>query len=139
MVFGHGLGSAEIDLVKAMGGIPHNEYMRVLYELGVVGLFLFIASFYQLWRLPRQLSLTKKSRLSRLIGDCCLGILILYMSGALVDNMLNKYKNMGAPLFAFMAFAVIRLRDSDDESEALPNLTVNHANNRILLVKSHKL
>ncbi|MEA3225774.1 MAG: hypothetical protein U9Q07_07460, partial [Planctomycetota bacterium] len=46
LLFGHGIGSANLLLYK----LPHNDYLRVLIEQGIVGLTLTAAFFLTLFR-----------------------------------------------------------------------------------------
>lgn len=45
-IFGFGIGST----VRIMGILPHNEYLRILFEQGIVGLSLFLFAWYRLIR-----------------------------------------------------------------------------------------
>ena len=110
ILLGHGLGSVEVEVVKAVGGVTHNEYIRVLYEQGIVGLFLFCGLLLQLWKIGRWGSFDAKHEDLRLIALTLIGVLALYASGSMVDNMMNKYKNMGAPLYMLAAFSLIQMR-----------------------------
>ena len=51
-----------------------------------------------------------------------IGVLVLYATGAIVDNMISKYKNMGAPLFIILALVLIRDKRTDiiDDDYKLP-------------------
>lgn len=122
MFFGFGIGSAEINIVRDLGGIPHNEYMRVLYEMGAIGLLLFVMSFFQLWKVIRRLSGEKYKNVesANLVEWCSVGIIVLYMAGALVDNMINKYKNMGMPLFVFVALVLVQLKSVSKHNKNKP-------------------
>jgi O-antigen ligase len=46
-LFGHGIGSAEDLVIDYFGTIaqPHNEYLRVYFDFGVLGLILMLISF----------------------------------------------------------------------------------------------
>lgn len=45
-IFGFGIGGA----VRIMGILPHNEYLRMLFEQGIVGLALFLFAWYRMIR-----------------------------------------------------------------------------------------
>lgn len=110
LAFGFGTGTAETNIARDLGGIPHNEYMRVLYETGVVGLLLFLAMFHQIMKIARSVGRDSRDAHLQLLRLCLIGVLVLYTSGALVDNMISKYKNMGGPLFIMLALALVRTR-----------------------------
>lgn len=104
---GYGVGRADIDIGEALGGMPHNEYLRILYELGLPGMLLFLACLMQLWVLARRIvKHVDPADLSPVV-QCCVGIVVFYCFGALVDNMISKYKNVGVPLYLFAGLAVV--------------------------------
>jgi O-Antigen ligase len=45
-IFGFGIGGA----VRIMGILPHNEYLRMLFEQGIIGLLLFLFAWYRMIR-----------------------------------------------------------------------------------------
>jgi O-antigen ligase len=45
-IFGFGIGGA----VRIMGILPHNEYLRMLFDQGIVGLALFLFAWYRMIR-----------------------------------------------------------------------------------------
>jgi hypothetical protein len=45
-IFGFGLGSSPV----LLGKLPHNEYLRMLFEQGIVGLLLFLYAWYRVIR-----------------------------------------------------------------------------------------
>ena len=113
-IIGYGVGKGEIDITRDAGGVPHNEYIRILYEMGYPGLILFLLMLYQYWKISRR-TLRYKSNSVRQIALASIGMIAIYTSGAVVDNMINKYKNMGAPLIILVAFSVIATRQSRKE------------------------
>lgn len=46
LVFGFGIGGA----VRIMGILPHNEYLRLLFDQGILGLSLFLFAWYRMIR-----------------------------------------------------------------------------------------
>ncbi len=107
LITGYGAGMAEIDVLKNIGGVPHNEYFRVLYEMGVIGLLLFVAMLVQLWGIARSGVKQADTPLFHTVAGISIGVIILYASGAMVDNMINKYKSMGIFLYIFIAFVLL--------------------------------
>lgn len=104
---GYGLGRAEVDVLRDVGGVLHNEYLRVLYEMGVLGLLVFVASLWQLWRLARAGVRRADTRLQQTVAGIGIAVITVYAAGAMVDNMLNKYKSMGLFLYMFAAFILL--------------------------------
>ncbi|MDP3517055.1 MAG: O-antigen ligase family protein [Pseudohongiella sp.] len=55
-LIGHGWGASSVfimdsDLNIGFGIQPHNDYLRILFETGFVGFFLFLVSLLMLWRM----------------------------------------------------------------------------------------
>lgn len=71
MVFGYGAGSSHV----ALKALPHNEYMRVLFEQGVVGFSLNIAFFVTIW--------------ARTLNQCKYIILIFFIFSFTENNLDN--------------------------------------------------
>jgi hypothetical protein len=107
LIAGYGAGSAEVDVLRDIGGVPHNEYFRVFYEMGVIGLLLFISLLLQLWSIARSGVRQADTRLSQAVAGISVGVITLYAAGAMVDNMINKYKSMGLFLYMFVAFVLL--------------------------------
>jgi O-antigen ligase len=106
-VFGYGVGSAEVDVMKKVGGVPHNEYLRVFYELGIVGLLLFVGLLRQLWRIARQGASSAHNETQAILAGIAVSLITLYACGSLVDNMISKYKLMGLVIYMFIAFVLL--------------------------------
>lgn len=107
LITGYGLGRAEVDVTRYIGNVPHNEYFRMLYEMGIIGLLLFIALLIQLWRIARNGVKHAENNLQLWITGTSVGIVMLYSAGAMVSNTINNYKNLGLFLYMFIAFVLI--------------------------------
>ena len=81
-VFGTGAGSTK-QFVQPLGTLPHNEYVRVLVEGGVVGALIVAAGLLGLWRAVR------RRASSSLAGSLGRAVLIAACVDALVDNLFN--------------------------------------------------
>lgn len=73
LAFGFGPGSAHIQLVK----LPHNDYLRVLYEQGIFGLVAFLGFYVTIVR-----------RVSRDYRPVVIGFMIYCVTENVVDNFL---------------------------------------------------
>ncbi len=85
--FGHGTGSLETEYKKiadkeglVVTNNPHNEFMMMMAQLGIIGLFAFSGMLYYQWLLSYQLDLE-----SRYIVQ---GIVITMVSGCLLNSLL---------------------------------------------------
>ncbi len=89
-VIGWGTGSFGAAYAKLFEGQntlltdnPHNEYLRVGVELGLLGLGFLLMLFYQQWRLSKQLP--------RDIRGFCQGVLLTFMIGCLLNSWLKDF------------------------------------------------
>jgi O-antigen ligase len=81
-VFGTGAGSTR-EFVQPLGTLPHNEYLRVLVEGGIVGAFVVVLGAIGLARAVR------RRASSSLEGSLGRALLIAACVDALVDNLFN--------------------------------------------------
>lgn len=77
---------------------PHNEYLRIAVELGLIGLGLLLGLFYRQWQLSEQLPLDRRG--------FCQGVLLTFMLGCMLNSWLKDFAEgyffclMSAILFA---------------------------------------
>lgn len=115
--FGHGAGTAS----ERLGMQPHNDYLRVLHDYGIVGLALFLSALLRLllacWRWFR----TAAGRVSARRHAAAVCALVTWALSMLTDNALI-YAFVLAPL-AIVVGASLGQRDRDlrAHSLALPN------------------
>ena len=105
-VFGHGVGSTFFFVPRVWESMTqvHNDYLRVGFELGLVGLGLFVAVLlWQMWHLRRQVSATS-GRVSRAFAASLMG-LIVFAIFATTDNVLVYNLWYTNPLFALIGAA----------------------------------
>jgi O-antigen ligase len=123
-VLGHGVGTTRtfVPTVWQDISLPHNDYLRVGFETGLVGLALFlsaaVAQFISLWRLKN-----RYGGLAEIV--CSAGILggLLFMVCALTDNPLTYAIWVTNPLFLLIGAAYgYSTRLTDAESEPLAPL-----------------
>ncbi len=87
---GQGLGSSDHYFMNLFGTVAHNEYLRVLYDGGAVGLVLFI---YANLSLLFWLGKTRRNENSvvRLYSALGVALMVAYLLVALTDNPLDYY------------------------------------------------
>lgn len=73
ILFGYGIGTS-MDL---LGNVPHNEYLRVLFEQGITGLLLFVAFYATIFR-----------RIDRKYIHVVLMIAVFSFTQNVIENML---------------------------------------------------
>lgn len=88
--FGWGTGSYALAYAKLFEGKstlltdnPHNEYLRISVELGLLGLGMLLLLFYKQWRLSSQLPLD--------VRGFCKGVLLTFMLGCTLNSWLKDF------------------------------------------------
>lgn len=82
-VFGHGLGSTSGPLQPA-GNLPHNEYLRILAEGGIVGSLAVLYGCLRLWRGLRKRTATLPAQDAMVLASC--GVLVFIGVNAMAAN-----------------------------------------------------
>jgi O-antigen ligase len=111
-IFGAGVGSCTETTAEVWPGMlhPHNDYLRVGYDVGLVGLAVFLATFaWQMLDVRRRLTaddVTGRAFLAVWLGLCVLLVM------AMTDNVLVYTVWYTHPLFALLgaAYGVVRRR-----------------------------
>ncbi len=116
--FGHGVGSVQEFVPKVWEGALHpcNDYLRVGYEFGGVGLVLFLGVMgWQLWSLGRQVRRTDGA-VQQAFAGAWLG-LATFLLLASTDNPIVYHLWYMNPVFALIgaAYAVASREDLDSE------------------------
>jgi O-antigen ligase len=117
--FGHGVGSADNLITRVYGGSvghPHNDYLRILHDYGLVGLVMWVIGFVWLlrrtWRAwhrgPRGGAHDEPDRVSarerRVHAASCLALVGLALS-MITDNPLD-YLFVLAPIGVLVGFSL---------------------------------
>jgi O-antigen ligase len=128
-LLGSGLGSSTIGFslgifVGGGVGVAHNEYLRLLYETGIVGVVVSVLSVLALlaaaWRSAHRLDDSR-----RWIGAVAVCLVLCYAAFGVTDNVIDYYNVFSQyPFFATgaaVAMAVasrrVKVRGSDSEHE----------------------
>jgi O-antigen ligase len=105
-VIGHGVGSSVFFVAQIWTDIdkPHNDYLRIIYEVGFVGLILFVAALvwqmFDLWKIARH----DESPVNWPATAAFLGIWSLAIF-AVTDNPIIYHVLFMNPLFALLGVA----------------------------------
>lgn len=107
-VLGSGVGATQQFLaVRSVtgGGVVHSEYVRLLCEVGIVGLTLFtLAMVSYLWRL-RRYTATSNNVQSRVSAFAAIAALVTYLVYCSTDNAFDYVTQFGIYVFGLMAVA----------------------------------
>jgi O-antigen ligase len=89
-LLGQGIGSSDNYIMGLFGTVAHNEYLRILYDGGALGLSLFLlANLYLLYRLGKlRGSADAAVREYSAVG---IALMLAYFVVALTDNPLDYY------------------------------------------------
>lgn len=90
VLLGQGLGSSDHHLMTLFGTVAHNEYLRILYDGGAIGLALFVFAnlsvFCWLVKLNRNADSTVK-----MYSALGIALVLAYLVVAVTDNPLDYY------------------------------------------------
>jgi O-antigen ligase len=108
---GQGAGSSAPFLAGLFeqAGVPHNEYLRILHDIGVVGLALFLAGIIGLFRLLRSLLGKSITKQQRLFVKVALALLVGYSVIAISDNPLDYYFFFSQYVFFCIGLATVAI------------------------------
>src|SRR5271170_4426384 len=103
---GSGIGSTQEYLATgSSAGVVHSEYVRLLCEVGVIGLTLFaFALLSYFWRLRRYASKSNPPAL-RSAGLAAIGALLTYCIFCSTDNAFDYVTQFGIYVFGLVAIA----------------------------------
>lgn len=108
-ILGYGFNSHEkvfLDHRGHRGTSPHNEYLYILFNLGMVGLLLYLLYHYQLWHY------FKKRKNLRLATACYLGL-----TGYLIHTAFSQPHSVNYLIWMFMGLAACEVELAEKEAE----------------------
>jgi|SRR5579864_2125205 len=113
---GQGAGSSGRLLAATFdeASVPHNEYLRILHDTGIVGLALFLAGIIGLFRLLRPLLNKNITEQQRICVKVALALLAGYGIVAISDNPLDYYLIFSQYVFFIAAVALAAFWGTND-------------------------
>jgi hypothetical protein len=108
-ILGSGLGATQDFLYgrSTTGqGVVHSEYVRVLCEVGVVGLVLFALAGLQYLATLFRLSTAATGNVDRTYALAAAGAVLAYLMYMATDNSFDYVNQLGAYVFALVAMAI---------------------------------
>lgn len=117
---GHGTGSAEAYLateLQFVTALPHNDYLRVFHDSGVVGLVVLIAmgAVGLVWL--RRLQLRSRTRLGQELGLAAFMTWLAYLLVAVTDNILVYTSFFTQNMFLLIGLAWIVIEQEQQAAE----------------------
>ena len=108
---------------------PHNEYLRMLHDAGMVGLLLFVAALIALFLWVRKLLVDCKDHRQRLFARIAMALLTGYAIIAVTDNPFDYYLVFSQYVFFALALAAgaSRWKSYDLEGNAVGDNTLRFA------------
>jgi hypothetical protein len=106
LVLGHGVGESRGYVAQVWPGTdkPHNDYLRIIFEQGIVGIALFVGvAVAQIWAL-RQLVARHRGEVRMAFASAYLGLIVLLVV-AFTDNPISYGVWYMHPLFAVLGAA----------------------------------
>jgi hypothetical protein len=123
LAYGEGLGSSWIALqfgeLGDLGGagVAHNEYVRLLYETGLLGLVVAVVAFaafvFAAWKASQHMA-----EEHRWLGAAAFALSVCYVVFSITDNVLDYYNTFSQFAFFALAAALAMERVSAAEREA---------------------
>jgi hypothetical protein len=106
-VIGKGIGSVDAWLERRL--LPsrlHSEYLRLLCDLGVGGLLLYLAAMLQMFLRVRRAGSAARDDRTWKFASVAMAALVYYAITMVTDNSLNYVTEFGMYVFSFAAFAL---------------------------------
>ena len=104
---GKGIGSTDSWLEMRKKGKLHSEYLRILCDTGIIGLFLYLGAIFQFYILLIRNYFNSNDHTVRVYSARALAGLTFYLVTLATDNSLNYISEFSLYVFTFVAFAFI--------------------------------
>lgn len=130
LLFGHGLGASTKLLQERFSTqsiVVHNDYLRLLYDVGVIGLMLFVVAYLGLIRKCWTINKNAAGSQTRAFASAGVASLTAFLIITVTDNTLDYYGVFAVYVWAIAAMAL--LSNELGESETLQ--TVQLPGNRL--------
>jgi hypothetical protein len=118
LLLGQGIGSSDHYFMGLFGTVAHNEYLRVLYDGGAVGLLLFILANLSLLRWLGKIRRNEHSA-GRTYSATGVALLLAYLVVALTDNPLDYYLLFTQYVFFVLGVCVAMSRETSTSNGSI--------------------
>ena len=108
-ILGSGVGSVDDWFADEYDSVRlHSEYLRVLYDLGILGLMLYIGAILYFYRLLLKVFRENDNVAVKKNAAIAISGLTYYIITLATDNTLNYVTEFGVYIYAFIALALVR-------------------------------
>jgi hypothetical protein len=118
LLLGQGIGSSDHYFMGLFGTVAHNEYLRVLYDGGAVGLVLFIFANLSLLRWLGKIRCNEHSSV-KAYSAIGVAFVLAYLVVALTDNPLDYYLMFTQYVFFVLGVCLAMSRGTSTKSGAI--------------------
>jgi len=115
-VVGHGLGNTRVidfskegSTIASVAGHPHNTFIQILYEGGIVGLSIFLWMLWTIVRGAKQIS----GKLGTVVYPVCASLVVLWSVAAFFESS----QNSGRPLALLMLVGALVICNNFNQPE----------------------
>ncbi len=105
-LFGAGIGTVDKWLSKLSWiGALHSDYIKVYYDLGLIGLIIYLFTFFRLIRKLLKINGKYTGKIDKKWTAISLGLLTFYLITLFTDNSINYALDFGFYVFFFIGIA----------------------------------
>lgn len=127
-LFGSGTGAVDLWTQKT-GSELHSDYLRIYYDLGLLGLVLYLIVFFTFASKLLRIYQCSTDSATRKYCSIAIALLLFYAITLLTDNSLNYISELGLYVYAFIGFAIIHGRNKL-ESDSFNHLITQPAKSK---------